>query len=977
MMSQMLRRSNAMYLIKIRKNIVFLMHYIFLLSLFLLTQNQAYAAAIACNAVTEVSQTFSFDRTTNTWPSGTLTKSFGVGTAPNNVNLTFTINQLVTPITGDPQLEPLLGNIVDPLEISSSGGQTTGTTLSTLTLTPSRAINKLSYTIVDIDGPNGSGGSNFRDRVIVNSNAGFPTAIPVNSSVSATAGTGTITANSGSNCSSNNTSCNAFPEFNLTNITSATASFIAAHPSGTSTQQAIAFSRYAWCLPRMPTVKVQKITTGHTGAGGTFTFADTNLTGTIASISTTAPNTATPASPTALPATTIDTAVTITETPASGFALSSATCTDANSASTLNPASFGTLAGNVLTIPATNMRAGADITCTFTNTKRPTLTLRKISNGGTGTFGFALTNTVQTTGTITTSTAGATEQVDGDTGTAGIQAYTISATGVDLTINENSLPSGWSLAGATCTNSGGTTVGSLAGSTYTIPAASVTAGQDYTCTFTNNKLPTITLTKVSVDNNGIFSFSGTNGFGSDSIATSTSGVGVTGTTKTLTSAAFTTSTVITETIPSNYTLTNIACSGLGSGGTATNNLSAGTVTLNTAATAAGANISCTFTNTASSSSGGSFPSQIACNAAEIGQTFEFNATNTWPSGTSSKSFVVGTAPNNVTVTFTNTQAVTAMSGDPSLRTYGNVANSLTISSNGGLASNTLIATLGLAPSRAINKLSYSIYDSDYYNSGGFNFRDRTISTSSAGNPTTITAQNGTNETISGNTTTATTSADCGANDANCNLYFAYNLNGITSASTQFYAAHASGTSTQQAIAFNQYAWCLPKHPTVTISKTTNGGTGSFSFTNTNLASASTNLTTATAGTAVSSTAMNVTSLASNVQIQETVPSGWQLASASCTDANGTLTTNGTGTFGSLAGSTLTIPSANLVYGADIRCSFTNRKTAQLTLRKTWVNAQVNDAVTITTAGGSVNPSFAKPSIKFVLPYLFPQRILLK
>ena len=377
-MSQMLRRSNAMYLIKIRKNIVFLIHYIFLLSLFLLTQNQVYAAAIACNAVTEVSQTFSFDSTTNTWPSGTLTKSFGVGTAPNNVNLTFTINQLVTPITGDPQLEPLFGNIVDPLEISSSGGQTTGTTLSTLTLTPSRAINKLSYTIVDIDGPNTGGRSNnFRERVIVNSNAGFPTAIPVNSSVSATAGTGTITANSGSSCASNSTNCNAFPEFNRTNITSATASFIAVHSSGTSNQQAIAFSRYAWCLPRMPTVKVQKITTGHTGAGGTFTFADTNLTGTIASISTTAPSTATPASPTALPATTINTDVTITETPASGFALSSATCTDANSGSTGNPASFGSLAGNVLTIPATNMRAGADITCTFTNRKTAQLTLRK------------------------------------------------------------------------------------------------------------------------------------------------------------------------------------------------------------------------------------------------------------------------------------------------------------------------------------------------------------------------------------------------------------------------------------------------------------------------------------------------------------------------------------------------------------------------------------------------------------------------
>jgi len=186
-------------MLNIRQSLKFSFFLVF--AFLLISIQKVNAAALACNAVTEVSQTFSFDRTTNTWPSGTLTKSFGVGTAPNNVNLTFTINQLVTPITGDPQLEPLFGNIVDPLEISSKGGQTTGTTLSTLTLTPSRAINKLSYTIVDIDGPNTGGKSNnFRERVIVNSNAGFPTAIPVNSSVSATAGTGTITANSGSSC---------------------------------------------------------------------------------------------------------------------------------------------------------------------------------------------------------------------------------------------------------------------------------------------------------------------------------------------------------------------------------------------------------------------------------------------------------------------------------------------------------------------------------------------------------------------------------------------------------------------------------------------------------------------------------------------------------------------------------------------------------------------------------------------------------
>ncbi|MBK7299336.1 MAG: hypothetical protein IPI79_02300 [Moraxellaceae bacterium] len=150
---------------------------------------------------------------------------------------------------------------------------------------------------------------------------------------------------------------------------------------------------------------------------------------------------------------------------------------------------------------------------------------------------------------------------------------------------------------------------------------------------------------------------------------------------------------------------------------------------------------------------------------------------------------------------------------------------------------------------------------------------------------------------------------------------------------------------------------------MTISKVSNGSTGAFTFTNTNLASGTTNLTTATAGVAVSSAAINVASLSSNVQIQEPVPSGWQLSSASCTDANGTLTTNGTGTFGSLAGNTLTIPTANLVYGADIRCTFTNTKRPTLRITKisqggtgtftfTGDNGWASQGITTAAAGGS-------------------------
>lgn len=108
-------------------------------------------------------------------------------------------------------------------------------------------------------------------------------------------------------------------------------------------------------------------------------------------------------------------------------------------------------------------------------------------------------------------------------------------------------------------------------------------------------LPVIRVTKISNGGAGTFNFSGTNGFANQSITTLTSGSGVTGATRTLTAAGV--STTITEGVPpTGYTLASISCTGLGAGGTQTNNLMMRTVTLDAAAIAAGAVIACTFTN---------------------------------------------------------------------------------------------------------------------------------------------------------------------------------------------------------------------------------------------------------------------------------------------------------------------------------------------------------------------------------------------
>ncbi len=210
---------------------------------------------------------------------------------------------------------------------------------------------------------------------------------------------------------------------------------------------------------------------------------------------------------------------------------------------------------------------------------------------------------------------------------------------------------------------------------------------------------------------------------------------------------------------------------------------------------------------------------IACNAAEVSQTFNFSGTNTWPSGSTTRNYTIGTAPNAVTLTFTNAQGVgvTPMTGDPAQRTHGNIASTVTISSDGGEAANTLLSTFSLSTgSRAINKLSFTIADQDRAAS---NFRDRTISTTNAGTTTAITADVAANQTIvvGSGQATATNSADCDDTDNDCNLFLEFNRTGITSASTQFRAAH-TGTSTQQRVGFNQYAWCLPRHPRVNAIK---------------------------------------------------------------------------------------------------------------------------------------------------------------
>ncbi len=245
---------------------------------------------------------------------------------------------------------------------------------------------------------------------------------------------------------------------------------------------------------KTPTLKLQELTLG--GFGGPFNFGQTNLTAAPASITTAAEGSATPASPSAVNVAVIGTDVTVTQTPPAGYAITAASCTDANQGITGNPTSFGAFSGAVLTVPATNVLAGADITCVLTST-HPRVALQKTTLGAAaGPFSFTVTNLASTPAAITTAAANTPTPAS---------ATPINVTTADtaVTITEAAF-GGYFASGATCTDANAAitgnpaSFGALAGSTLTLPAVNVKAGADITCVLSNTKgVPSLSMVKTA------------------------------------------------------------------------------------------------------------------------------------------------------------------------------------------------------------------------------------------------------------------------------------------------------------------------------------------------------------------------------------------------------------------------------------------------------------------------------------------------
>ena len=265
------------------------------------------------------------------------------------------------------------------------------------------------------------------------------------------------------------------------------------------------------------------------------------------------------------------------------------------SSATLNGTSFmGTvIADTSITVSSASTVSGRLLAGAVTGTGVVTMAVGGNTIGGCSRAKLALAKTVVNTGGGTALASAFTLTATGPVTISGAApvAATNAPTGV-YTLTETNL-TGYTAGSFSC--SGG---GALAGNLLTIAAAD--AGNTITCTITNTftsvTLPTMRVTKVSNGGVGTFGFSGNNGFTNQTVTTVTTGVGVAGAAQTLTAAGV--STAITEAAPpAGYTLSSIACTGLGTGGTQTPDIGTRTVTLNAAATAAGAAIACTFTNT--------------------------------------------------------------------------------------------------------------------------------------------------------------------------------------------------------------------------------------------------------------------------------------------------------------------------------------------------------------------------------------------
>jgi uncharacterized repeat protein (TIGR01451 family) len=151
-----------------------------------------------------------------------------------------------------------------------------------------------------------------------------------------------------------------------------------------------------------------------------------------------------------------------------------------------------------------------------------------------------------------------------------------------------------------------------------------------------------------------------------------------------------------------------------------------------------------------------------------------------------------------------------------------------------------------------------------------------------------------------------------------------------------------------------------RNPRIVIVKNTIGGNGTFTFTETSSAAGTSlspaspiNLVTSGGSATVNTTIAGLSGAATtNVTITEAVTAGFTLSSVNCTNlTTGTALNTSTSPSATVNLANREVVLGGVATGSEVQCTFVNTRSAQLQLRKTWVNARINDAVNIPATTG--------------------------
>ena len=541
---------------------------------------------------------------------------------------------------------------------------------------------------------------------------------------------------------------------------------------------------------------------------------------------------------------------------------SSVACRDfANVAYTTGVGGSG---GNfTLTAPSASTTGNAkNLICTITNTPAPGVLVGAQSVGGTGTFNFALSGATNSSDSVTTvSQSTTTVSSIQHVGTAGT-AITVSQTAIAGYITSASCADGNSSI------TGNTTPFVSNTNNITIPAANVKMSASYVCTFTNNKLPTVRITKVSNGGSGgsgvgTFGFTGTNGIAGGSITTTSPNVAVSGPEQAVL-LANTVTTVKESSVPtlwpsnpaSAFCVDNNASVSGNVVGTNYATLAANVATIPATAMKSGATFNCTFYNTL-------FPPP------------NLSSTKT----PSANPLIVGASGQSYTVNiFTNATTTGPILVNDSLPV------GITLSGAPTLTPGTSTGTLSGYPSSGNTTLGCSIATG--MASGYVSIR---IPINVAAN-----ASSGTN-----------TVNIAGGGDASC-----------TTA-----ADFCDSTTDNTPIAG------LPTVNLFSNTTTASANTSTFGFTMTGLsASADSVVVTGNASVRSALTLTGSVGMAATIN-ESTIPVGWRTSFdvVDCRDSNAPANGNPTSNLAVLARTTVTLPAATMRGNANITCTFYNRR----------------------------------------------------